>query len=468
MYSIDGEEQMAIRYFNTLTREKDEFKPISGMHVGLYTCGPTVYDYAHIGNWRTYLFEDILRRHLEYRGFVVKHVMNITDVDDKTIRGTKAKGITLDEYTEPFIKAFFEDRDALDVEAASEYPRATRHVSEMVAIIKVLIDKGIAYKTEDGSIYYDITKFPGYGKLSHFRIEELKAGARVKSDEYEKAQVSDFALWKAWDEVDGNVFWETELGKGRPGWHIECSAMSAEYLGQPFDLHTGGVDNIFPHHENEIAQSEGAMGRKFVNYWMHSEHLRVDGRKMSKSLGNFYTLRDVEAKGYDPMVFRYLVMGAHYRSKLNFTWQAMETAKTTIANLYEFMGRLDRENSTGLDDAVQRATVAFGEALDDDLNTPMALAAVFGLVKEVNIHGKGGREVFDAMVSFDRVLGLRLAERAKSVSVEVPEEIEKLLSEREQARKSRDFAAADRLRDDIIAAGYVIEDTPQGPRVKPA
>ena len=287
MYSIDGEEQMAIRYFNTLTREKDEFKPISGMHVGLYTCGPTVYDYAHIGNWRTYLFEDILRRHLEYRGFVVKHVMNITDVDDKTIRGTKAKGITLDEYTEPFIKAFFEDRDALDVEAASEYPRATRHVSEMVAIIKVLIDKGIAYKTEDGSIYYDITKFPGYGKLSHFRIEELKAGARVKSDEYEKAQVSDFALWKAWDEVDGNVFWETELGKGRPGWHIECSAMSAEYLGQPFDLHTGGVDNIFPHHENEIAQSEGAMGRKFVNYWMHSEHLRVDGRKMSKSLGEF-------------------------------------------------------------------------------------------------------------------------------------------------------------------------------------
>jgi cysteinyl-tRNA synthetase len=457
---------MSIRYFNTLIREKEEFRPIDDMRVGLYTCGPTVYDYAHIGNWRTYLFEDILRRHLEYRGFDVNHVMNITDVDDKTIRGAMSKGITLDEYTAPFIQAFFDDRDALNVEPAHEYPRATRHIGQMVAMIKVLLGKDIAYRTEDGSIYFDITKFPGYGKLSHFRIDELKAGARVKSDEYEKAQVSDFALWKAWDEADGCVFWETELGKGRPGWHIECSAMSSEYLGQPFDIHTGGVDNIFPHHENEIAQSEAATGRKFVNYWMHSEHLLVDGRKMSKSLGNFYTLRDVIARGYDAMAFRYLVLGAHYKSKLNFTWQAMETAKTTLENLYEFMGRLDKESPSGLDKAVERATIAFGEALDDDLNTPVALAAMFSLIKEVNVHGKGGREVFDAMAAFDRVLGLRLAERAEPAEAEIPAKIQALLAERDNARKNRDFATSDRIRDELSAAGYVIEDTPEGSRVK--
>ena len=457
---------MPIHFFNTLTREKDEFKSSDDMRVGLYTCGPTVYDYAHIGNWRTYLFEDILRRHLEYRGFDVKHVMNITDVDDKTIRGAMSGGISLDEYTIPFTQAFFEDRDALNVEPAHVYPRATQHIPEMVALIKALLDKGVAYRAEDGSTYYDIAKFPGYGKLSHFRIEELRAGARVKSDEYEKAQVSDFALWKAWDEADGAVFWETELGKGRPGWHIECSAMSMKYLGRTFDIHTGGVDNIFPHHENEIAQSEAATGRKFVNFWLHSEHLLVDGRKMSKSLGSFYTLRDVIARGYDPMAFRYLVLGAHYRSKLNFTWRALETAKTTIGNLYEFMGRLDKESSSGLEEAVERARTAFGEAMDDDLNTPVALAAVFSLVKEVNIHGRGGREVFEAMVDFDRVLGLRLAERAKPMSAEIPHEILGLVQERENARKARDFAAADRIRSELAAAGYAIEDTPEGPRVK--
>ncbi|HUV05633.1 MAG TPA: cysteine--tRNA ligase [Armatimonadota bacterium] len=457
---------MTIRFFNTLTREKEDFQPNEDLQVRMYTCGPTVYDCAHIGNWRTYLFEDILRRHLEYRGFDVTQVMNITDVDDKTIRGAMSGGISLDAYTGPFTEAFFEDRDALNVKPAHVYPRATQHIPEMVALIKTLLDKGVAYSAEDGSTYYDITKFPGYGKLSHFRIEELKAGARVKSDEYEKAQVSDFALWKAWDEADGAVFWETELGKGRPGWHIECSAMSMKYLGQTFDIHTGGVDNIFPHHENEIAQSEAATGRRFVNYWLHSEHLLVEGRKMSKSFGNFYTLRDVIARGYDPTAFRYLVLGAHYRSKLNFTWRALETAKTTLENLYEFVGRLDKESSSGLEEAVQRAATAFGEAMDDDLNTPVALAAVFGLIKEVNIHGRGGREVFEAMVDFDRVLGLELAERAKPVSAEIPREILGLVQEREKARKARDFATADRIRSELAAAGYLIEDTPEGPRVK--
>ena len=457
---------MAIRFWNTMTREKDEFKSIADMSVGLYTCGPTVYNYPHIGNWRTYIFEDILRRHLEYRGYRVKHVMNITDVDDKTIRGTIAQKITLDEYTEPFIQAFFEDRDALNVEPATVYPKATQHVPEMVDLIKKLIDKGFGYKTEDGAIYFDISKFPAYGRLSHFRLDELKVGARVKSDEYEKAQVSDFALWKAWDEGDGEVFWETEIGKGRPGWHIECSAMSSKYLGETFDIHTGAVDNIFPHHENEIAQSEAASGKKFVNFWVHSEHLRVDNRKMSKSLGNFYTLRDVIAKGYDPMVFRYLILGSHYRSKLNFTWQAMDAAKTTLDNLYEFMGRIDKEHSSDLEIPVARAIDAFGEAMDDDLNTPVALAAIFGLIKEANIHGKPGREIFEAMVGFDRILGLQLEERAKAAESEAPAEILALLEQRQQARKSKDFATSDRIRDEILSAGYVIEDTPTGPRVK--
>ena len=463
---------MPIRFQNTLTREKDEFRPIEDMKVGLYTCGPTVYDFAHIGNWRTYMFEDILRRALEYHGFDVRHVMNITDVDDKTIRGSTAKGISLNEYTAPFIQGFYEDRDALNVLPAQVYPRATEHVPGMIALVKTLIEKGLAYRSEDGSYYFDISKFPGYGKLSHFRIEDLRAGARVKSDEYEKAQVSDFALWKAWDEADGGVFWETDLGKGRPGWHIECSAMSSQYLGQTFDIHTGGVDNIFPHHENEIAQSEGATGKKFVNFWLHSEHLLVDNRKMSKSLGNFYTLRDVIAKGYDPLAFRYLVLGAHYRSKLNFTWMAMDAARASLDNLYEFMGRLDRENPTGLDDAVSRAKQAFDEAMDDDLNTPVALASVFGLVKEVNVHGKGGREVFEAMVDFDRVLSLDLAERAvlsvsaTSDALLVPREIIDLVERRQQARKAKDFAASDRIRDEIASKGYMVEDTPEGPRVR--
>lgn len=466
-YDIGVRNTMNIRFFNTLSRRKDEFHAIVDKKVGLYTCGPTVYDYAHIGNWRTYLFEDVLRRTLEYHGYDVKHVMNITDVDDKTIRGAMSRGVSLDDYTRPFIEAFYADRDTLNVLPAHVYPRATEHIPEMVALIKTLLDKGIAYKSDDGSIYYDISKFPGYGKLSHFRIEELKAGARVRSDEYEKAEVSDFALWKAWDEADGDVYWETELGKGRPGWHIECSAMSTKYLGQPFDIHTGGVDNIFPHHENEIAQSEGATGIPFVNYWMHSEHLLVDGRKMSKSLGNFYTLRDVVAKGYDPIVFRYLVLQAHYRTKLNFTWKAMDGARAALDGLYEFMGRLDKGKPTGLDDWVERARTAFADALADDLNTPVALASVFGLVKEVNARGGGGSEVYQAMLDFDQVLGLRLAEGAKVETAVVPSEILALVEEREKARKARDFTNADRIREAITQAGYIVEDTPQGPRVKP-
>lgn len=459
---------MAIKFYNTLSREKNAFVPFEGNTVGLYTCGPTVYDYAHIGNWRTYIFEDILRRHLEYSGYEVTQVMNITDVDDKTIHGAISNNVKLDNYTAKFIQAFYDDRDLLNVKPADFYPRATQHINEMVEIIKSLLDKGIAYKVDDGSIYFNIDKFAGYGRLSHFRIDELKAGNRIKSDEYEKAQVSDFALWKAWDANDGDVYWETELGKGRPGWHIECSSMSRKYLGDTFDIHTGGVDNIFPHHENEIAQSESFTGKKFVHYWMHSEHLQVDGRKMSKSLGNFYTLRDIVAKGYDPMVFRYFVLGAHYRTKLNFTWQAMNAAKSAIEGLYDFMSRLDIHNPSGMDDAVKHAVEAFRDAMDDDLNTPVALAAVFGLIKDVNIHGAGGKEVYEAMLDMDRVLGLKLADHVSDKAADIPLEILALLEERQTARKSRDFAAADRIRDEIISAGYLIEDTPEGPKVKKA
>ena len=294
-------QQPKILLFNTLTRRKEPFTPLEIGKVKMYTCGPTVYDYAHIGNFRAFLFEDLLKRWLLLQGFKVTHVMNLTDVDDKTIRGSQKQGLPLRQFTDFYIKAFFEDIKTLNILAADVYPRATDRIPEMVALIKTLMDKGYAYRGEDGSIYYCISKFPDYGKLSKLKTAELKAGARVSQDEYAKEEAQDFALWKAWTPEDGDVFWETELGKGRPGWHIECSAMSMKYLGETFDIHCGGVDNIFPHHENEIAQSEAASGKKFVNYWLHNEHLQVEGKKMSKSLGNYYTLRDLLAKQCDPV-----------------------------------------------------------------------------------------------------------------------------------------------------------------------
>jgi len=292
-------EKMALRFFNTITRKKEEFVSIEPGKVGMYTCGPTVYDYAHIGNFRTYMFEDLLRRYLEYKGYEVTQVMNITDVDDKTIAGSRAKKVSLSEYTKKYIDAFFDDLDTLNIERADFYPEATTHIKEMVELVKKLLDKGFAYRS-DGDIYFKLSSFKDYGKLSKMKLENLKIGARVGKDEYEKEEASDFALWKGWDEKDGDVFWETEIGKGRPGWHIECSAMSMKYLGEHFDIHTGGIDNMFPHHENEIAQSESATGKKFVNFWLHSLHLIVEGKKMSKSLGNIYTLRDILEKGYNP------------------------------------------------------------------------------------------------------------------------------------------------------------------------
>jgi len=462
--------QENIFFFNTLTRKKEKFTPLERGKVKIYTCGPTVYDFAHIGNFRTFIFQDLLRRWLEYRGFRVTQVMNITDVDDKTIRGARKQGVSLRQYTDYYMKAFFEDIEALNLEKAEHYPRATEHIPEMVSLIKRLLEKGYAYKGEDGSIYYDISKFKEYGKLSKLKIEELKPGARVKVDEYGKEEARDFALWKAWDEEDGDVFWETEIGKGRPGWHIECSTMAMKYLGETIDIHSGGVDLIFPHHENEIAQSEAATGKEFARYWLHSEHLLVEGRRMAKSLGNFYTLRDLIAKGYDPKAIRFLLMATHYRQQLNFTFDGLEAAKNAVDRLKTFVHRLLEADGKGCGEEIKRLMAdvqkLFGEAMDDDLNISVALAALFDFVREVNrlmdenmLSRKEAEEVYTLMMRFDKVLGV--IGEAK-VEEKLPKEAEELIRRREEARKARDWETADKIRAQLRAMGIIIEDTPQG------
>ena len=460
-----------IYFFNTLTRRKEKFVPLEKGKVKMYTCGPTVYDFAHIGNFRAFVFEDLLRRWLEYCGYKVIHVMNITDVDDKTIAAARKKGISLREYTEHYTQAFFEDITALNIEKAHYYPRATEHIPEMVALIKKLLEKGYAYRGEDGSIYYAISKFKDYGKLSKIRVKELKPGARVKVDEYGKEEAHDFALWKAWDEEDGDVFWETELGKGRPGWHIECSAMSMKYLGETFDIHCGGVDNIFPHHENEIAQSEAATGKQFVRYWLHNEYLLVEGRKMSKRFGNYYTLRDLLAKGYDPKAIRYLLMSTHYRQQLNFTFEGLEAAKNAVDRLTNFVYRLLDADGEGCGEKIgslmESVQKRFEEAMCDDLNIAVALAAIFNFVREVNklmddnkLSRGEAEQVYELMMRFDKVLGV--IGEVKKEEEKLPKEAEELIRKREEARKVRDWETADRIRERLKAMGVIVEDTPQG------
>ena len=460
-----------IYFFNTLTRRKEKFVPLEKGKVKMYTCGPTVYDFAHIGNFRAFVFEDLLRRWLEYCGYKVIHVMNITDVDDKTIAAARKKGISLREYTEHYTRAFFEDITALNIEKAHYYPRATEHIPEMVALIKKLLEKGYAYRGEDGSIYYAISKFKDYGKLSKIRVKELKPGARVKVDEYGKEEAHDFALWKAWDEEDGEVFWETELGKGRPGWHIECSAMSMKYLGETFDIHCGGVDNIFPHHENEIAQSEAATGKQFVRYWLHNEYLLVEGRKMSKRFGNYYTLRDLLAKGYDPKAIRYLLMSTHYRQQLNFTFEGLEAAKNAVDRLTNFVYRLLDADGEGCGEKIgslmESVQKRFEEAMCDDLNIAVALAAIFNFVREVNklmddnkLSRGEAEQVYELMMRFDKVLGV--IGEVKKEEEKLPKEAEELIRKREEARKVRDWETADKIRERLKAMGVIVEDTPQG------
>jgi cysteinyl-tRNA synthetase len=460
-----------ILFYNTLSREKEEFKPVVKGKVGLYTCGPTVYNYAHIGNFRSYLFEDLLKRWLEFRGFGVNHVMNLTDVDDKTIRDSRKEGKTLEEFTEFYSQKFFEDLSALGIKPASSYPRATDFVKEMVEITQELLEKGIAYKGEDDSIYYSISKFPSYGKLALLDSSGLKSGARVKQDDYAKESVSDFALWKKWDESDGDVFWETPLGKGRPGWHIECTAMSTKLLGETFDIHCGGIDLIFPHHTNEIAQTEGWTGKKFVNYWLHNEFLLVSGEKMSKRFHNFYTLRDLEEKGFNPIAFRYLCLTANYRSKLNFTFEALSDAQKTIEKLSDFAVRVEGEiktakegNSDKLSSAINVCRRNFGEALDDDLDSPRALAELHKLVSIANKEidsgklGKGALlELLDFLKEVNEVLGVIEFANDSGKNALTSEE-EQLLQEREEARVKKDFKKADELRAKLKSLGIELQD----------
>jgi cysteinyl-tRNA synthetase len=433
-----------------------------------------VYDYAHIGNFRAFLFEDLLKRWLEYRGFKVTHVMNLTDVDDKTIKGSQRQQTPLGQYTGFYAKAFFEDVAALNIEPADYYPKATEHIPGMVALIKRLMKKGYAYKGEDGSTYYAISKFKDYGKLSKIQVAQLKAGARVKVDEYAKEEAQDFALWKVWTQEDGDVFWETELGKGRPGWHIECSAMSMKYLGETFDVHCGGVDNMFPHHENEIAQSEAATGKKFVNYWLHNEHLLVEGKRMAKRYGNFYTLRDLLKMGHDPRAIRYLLLSTHYRQQFNFTFEGLEASKGAIERLSNLMRRLQDaggENSgEKLAQLMRKVQTCFGEAMDDDLNISVALAALFDFVRDVNnlldadaLSRDEAEQVYALMAGFDKVLGV-IGE--VEVEVALPKEAEELIRKREEARKAKDWKTADAIRQQLKAMGIAIEDTAQGVRWK--
>lgn len=459
-----------LKIFDTKSRKIVELIPQDGKTVRMYTCGPTVYNFPHIGNLRTYVFEDLLRRVIRFFGMNVYQVMNLTDIDDKTIKGALAKKVSLNQFTEVYKKAFFEDLETLEVEKAEKYPAATDHIDDMIKMIQTLIDKGIAYKTEEGNVFFRITKFPGYGALSHLNLSELKEGAsnRVSNDEYEKESVSDFALWKTYEkEKDGDIFWESPFGKGRPGWHIECSAMAIRYLGETLDLHMGGVDNMFPHHENEIAQSEGCTGKTFSKYWMHTEHLLVDGKKMSKSLGNFYTLRDLLAKGYKGAEVRYLLLSTHYRTQLNFTFEGLEAARSSLRRCTDFLIRLKKIDSEIEDEAegeIESAKKAFREALAEDINISNALAVLFDFIRKINTwidNGKLGKKSAEKILSFFRecnfVLGIFSEEEEKA-----PQEIEEKAQRRFVARQEKDWKLADLLRNEIDKAGYLVEDLPQG------
>ncbi|MBO5725038.1 MAG: cysteine--tRNA ligase [Lentisphaeria bacterium] len=463
-----------MRFYNTLGRTLEEFTPIEKDSVRMYTCGPTVYNYAHIGNFRAYLFEDILRRTLEYSGYKVTQVMNLTDVDDKTIRDSKAAGLKLQDFTRKYKDAFFEDLKTLRIEPAAVYPEATTHIAEMQAMIQVLFEKGYAYKSEDGSVYFSIDKFKEYGQLARIDREQQRAGVRINSDEYEKDSVADFALWKAWSENDGDVKWSSPWGEGRPGWHLECSAMSMKYLGKTFDIHTGGVDNMFPHHEDEIAQSEAANGCKFVNYWLHCEHLTIENKKMSKSLGNFYTLRDLLAKGYTGPEVRWALIGTHYRSKLNFSIKLLDEARASLKKFSDFFGRLrDLEKGPAgkalAQELVEKARKDFAAGIGNDLGIAEALAAVYTLQRAVNsamakkeLQSEAGEIILEEFRSFNKVLGSFDVDQAAAPAEEIPQEVLALAEERTAARKAKDFQKADALRDQLKALGYVVEDVPGG------
>lgn len=436
--------------------------PLNPPRVGMYTCGPTVHDYQHIGNFRTMILSDVLQRVLKTGGYEVKSIRNITDIEDKIIKKAAQKGLGIGEFTKEYEKNFFSDLEKLNVLPAHISPRATEHIGEMVRYIEILIKRGVAYVENNGSVYFDISKFPGYGKLSRLDKRELKTGTRVLSDEYTKDNVQDFALWKAAgpDEVGYNSPW----GKGRPGWHIECSVMSQQYLGDTLDIHVGGIDLLFPHHENEIAQSEAKTGKPFVRFWVHGEFLLVEGQKMSKSLKNFFTLRDIEERGFEPLALRYLYLTANCRDKLNFTWKSLEAAQNALNNLRgEIRDWLLPDGAAGQakEDAAQYYQ-RFAEAANNDLNMPQALAVMWDLVRaDLPTAAKSA-----ILLKMDEVLGLKL-DGYLAQPVEIPANVQQLVQQREQARAAGDFKQADKLRKEVEKLGFIIEDTPTGPKTKP-
>ena len=465
---------MTLALYNTLTRRVEPFAPLAPPRVTLYTCGPTVWNYAHIGNFRTFLFEDLLRRYLEYSGYDVFHIMNLTDVDDRTIKAAAAAGKRLDEHTAPFVQAFFEDRDYLRIRPAHVYPRATQSVPAMIRLVERLLERGVAYKGEDGSIYFAIAKFPSYGRLSRLDTRELKVGARVASDEYAKDDPRDFALWKQADPADEQVgaAWDAPFGRGRPGWHLECSAMSLEQIGkccraETLDVHAGGVDLIFPHHEDEIAQSEAATGKPFARFWLHGEFLNVRGTKMSKRFGNFLTARDLRDQGVDAAALRLLLWQTHYRKALDFTDEALAGAGTGVKRLGEFRERLRRDGGKGkgeerLAGLAAKFETDFRVALDDDLNAPRACAALFELVHEGNAAlDVGAPGAAAALRVLDKAMDvLDVLPTAKTADAGLTRWIEDRIAARDKARKSKDFKEADRIRAELAAKGVEIDDAP--------
>jgi cysteinyl-tRNA synthetase len=460
-----------LKLTNTLSGRQEEFAPFDGSTVRMYVCGPTVHDFVHIGNLRTFVFEDVLRRHIKSKGWKVYEVMNITDVDDKIIRKALQEGVDIRTYTEKYTRSFLEDSDRLRIERPEAIVRATDHIPEMVALVRQLLDKGYAYREGD-SIYFRIARFDGYGRLSGLNKRDLRAGARVDLDEYDKEAPQDFVLWKAPKE-DQEPRWDTEIGSGRPGWHLECSAMAMKYLGENIDLHCGGVDLIFPHHENEIAQSEAATGAPFVRFWIHSEHLRVEGKKMAKSFQNFYRLRDLLEKGFEPLSIRYLLVSVPYRKQMNFTFDGLHQAKQSLDRIKEFLFRLNStplQSDTSLDvcETLEACRSRFEAAMDDDLNTAVALAAVFDLIKSSNtaldreeLGVENRAQIMEWFSTIDERLGI-------VPTLESPgsddRNIETLVAARTQARAERDFARADQIRGELLDMGVVIEDTPAGTR----
>jgi cysteinyl-tRNA synthetase len=464
---------MALRFYNTLTQKIEEFTPREDRLVRMYTCGPTVWNFAHIGNLRTFTFQDILRRWLSYRGYRLDHVMNLTDVDDRIIQQAVAAGKSLGEYTEVYARAFREDADALRLQQPEHVVRATDHIQDMVALIQRLAAGGHTYES-DGSVYFRVSTFPAYGKLSHTDFQGILDGARVDTDKYDKENARDFVLWKA--RKEGEPYWDSTLGPGRPGWHIECSAMSMKYLGETLDIHAGGVDLTFPHHENEIAQSEAATGKPFARFWLHSEHLMVEGQTMSKTLGNFYTLRDLMEKGWQPEIVRYLLASVPYRKQLNFTFDGLKSAATAIERLRNYKLRLETEHfpegrHEGLTARAVEALQRFEESLDDDLNTAEALGVVFEYVRDTNSAMDAGEfasgnlaSTLNLLTRFDGVFDvLRPTAKHDALSDAA---IDALIAERTAARKARDFARADKIRTDLLDQGVILEDTKDGIRWK--